>query len=59
VHVLVLASRTTDFSFPSDHAVLAGAVAAALMVGTRGYAGAHLPGDVLAGIRLRVPLIAG
>ena len=55
----MLASRTTDFSFPSDHAVLAGAVAAALVAGTRGYAGAHLPGDVLAGIRLRVPLIAG
>lgn len=27
-HVLLLAHRTTDFSFPSDHAVMAGAVAA-------------------------------
>jgi membrane-associated phospholipid phosphatase len=27
-HVLVLVPRTTDFSFPSDHAVMAGAVAA-------------------------------
>jgi undecaprenyl-diphosphatase len=27
-HVLVLVHRTTDFSFPSDHAVMAGAVAA-------------------------------
>ena len=30
--VLVLASRTTDFSFPSDHALMAGAVAAGLLV---------------------------
>ena len=29
-HVLVLVPRTTDFSFPSDHAVMAGAVAAGL-----------------------------
>jgi len=29
-HVLVLVPRSTDFSFPSDHAVMAGAVAAGL-----------------------------
>lgn len=29
-HILVLATRSTDFSFPSDHAVMAGAVAAGL-----------------------------
>ena len=29
-HVLVLVSRTSDFSFPSDHAVMAGAVATGL-----------------------------
>ena len=31
-HLLVLADRTTDFSFPSDHAVMAGAVAAGLLI---------------------------
>jgi undecaprenyl-diphosphatase len=30
--LLVLATRTTDFSFPSDHAVMAGAVAAGLLL---------------------------
>lgn len=34
-HVLVLASRSTDFSFPSDHAVMAGAVAAGVLVADR------------------------
>jgi membrane-associated phospholipid phosphatase len=35
-HILVLAHRSTDFSFPSDHAVMAGAVAAGLwLVSTR------------------------
>lgn len=29
-HLLVLATRSADYSFPSDHAVMAGAVAAAL-----------------------------
>jgi len=29
-HILVLAHRSADFSFPSDHAVMAGAVAAGL-----------------------------
>lgn len=33
VHVLV--DKTTDFSFPSDHALVAGAVAAALLVANR------------------------
>ncbi len=31
-HVLVLVSRTTDFSFPSDHAVMAGAVAGGVLL---------------------------
>ena len=34
-HVLVLVSRSTDYSFPSDHAVMAGAVASALMLTDR------------------------
>ncbi len=68
-HVHVLISRTTDASFPSDHAVVAGAVVAglllarrrlgaaavvlALMMGAaRVYAGAHYPGDVIAGLLL-------
>jgi undecaprenyl-diphosphatase len=34
-HLLVLASRTSDFSFPSDHAVMAGAVAAGLLLVSR------------------------
>jgi undecaprenyl-diphosphatase len=35
-HAVVLVSRTTDFSFPSDHAVMAGAVAAGVwFAGTR------------------------
>lgn len=35
-HVLVLVPRTTDFAFPSDHSVMAGAVAAgALLVDRR------------------------
>lgn len=33
--LLVLASRTSDFSFPSDHAVMAGAVAAGLLLSGR------------------------
>jgi membrane-associated phospholipid phosphatase len=33
--LLVLASRTNDFSFPSDHAVMAGAVAAGLLLVSR------------------------
>jgi undecaprenyl-diphosphatase len=31
-HILRLAAFTTDFSFPSDHAVMAGAVAASLLL---------------------------
>jgi undecaprenyl-diphosphatase len=34
-HVLVLVSRTSDFSFPSDHAVMAGAVTAGLFLVSR------------------------
>lgn len=34
-HLLVLASRTSDFSFPSDHAVMAGAAAAGLFLVSR------------------------
>jgi membrane-associated phospholipid phosphatase len=33
--ILVLAHRSTDFSFPSDHAVMAGAVAAGLWLVSR------------------------
>lgn len=38
--VLVLVHRSTDFSFPSDHAVMAGAVAAGLWFGSRSLAAA-------------------
>lgn len=34
-HVEVLVSRSTDFSFPSDHAVMAGAVAAGVLLADR------------------------
>lgn len=34
-HALVLVSRSTDFSFPSDHAVMAGAVAAGVLLAHR------------------------
>jgi membrane-associated phospholipid phosphatase len=34
-HVLVLGSRSTDFSFPSDHAVMAGAVTAGIFLANR------------------------
>lgn len=34
-NLLVLATRTGDFSFPSDHAVMAGAVAAGLLLVSR------------------------
>ena len=34
-HALVLISRTTDFSFPSDHAVMAGAVAIGVLLVNR------------------------
>jgi len=35
-HALVLVPRTTDFSFPSDHAVMAGAAAAGVLLVHRG-----------------------
>lgn len=34
-HALVLVARSTDFSFPSDHAVMAGAVAAGVLLSHR------------------------
>lgn len=34
-HTLVLVSRSTDYSFPSDHAVMAGAVAAGVLLAGR------------------------
>jgi undecaprenyl-diphosphatase len=34
-HLLVLATRTSDFSFPSDHAVMAGAAATGLLLVSR------------------------
>ncbi len=34
-HALVLVSRSADYSFPSDHAVMAGAVAAGVMLAHR------------------------
>ena len=34
-HVLVLVSRSSDYSFPSDHAVMAGAVAAGVFLVSR------------------------
>lgn len=34
-HILVLAARSADFSFPSDHAVMAGAAAAGLWLASR------------------------
>lgn len=34
-HALLLVSKSSDFSFPSDHAVMAGAVAAGLLIAFR------------------------
>lgn len=34
-HILVLVNRSTDYSFPSDHAVMAGAAAAGLLLVSR------------------------
>ena len=45
VHVLI--ARTTDFSFPSDHATVAGAVAAGLLFANRRWG---IVGCVLAGV---------
>ena len=64
--VLVLATRSADFSFPSDHAVMAGAVAVGLvfrlaalaavaalvMAFARVYIAAHYPADVAVGLVL-------
>ena len=68
--ILVLAHHSTDPSFPSDHAVMAGAaaalfavdwllgeiaaVAAVLMAFARVYIGAHYPTDVVVGLGLGV-----
>ena len=38
-HLLVLATRTSDFSFPSDHAVMAGAAATGLLIASRRLGG--------------------
>jgi undecaprenyl-diphosphatase len=46
-HLLVLASRTRDFSFPSDHAVMAGAVAAGLLLVSRRLGRAAVAAAVL------------
>lgn len=45
VHVLV--NRTADFSFPSDHATVAGSVAAGLLLANRRWG---IVGSVLAGV---------
>ncbi|MBB6629755.1 phosphatase PAP2 family protein [Nocardioides sp. KIGAM211] len=47
-HVLVLVHRTSDFSFPSDHAVMAGAVAAGVLLAHRTLAGVGLVAVVAA-----------
>ena len=68
--ILVLAHHSTDPSFPSDHAVMAGAAAAlfavdwllgeiaafaaVLMAFARVYIGAHYPTDVVVGLGLGV-----
>jgi len=45
-HVLVLVERSTDYSFPSDHAVMAGAVAAGILL-THRRLGALVSGAAL------------
>lgn len=70
MHLLVY--RTKDFSFASDHATIAGAVAAAgglprcimgVMAAAHGFArvyvGARYPGDVLAGLLLGAVVVLG
>jgi undecaprenyl-diphosphatase len=52
---LVLVARTADFSFPSDHAVMAGGVAAGLLLVTRGLGAlAGLAAAVMAADRVYV-----
>jgi membrane-associated phospholipid phosphatase len=46
-HIRVLAHRSTDYSFPSDHAVMAGAVAAGLFLVSRRLGLAALAGALL------------
>ncbi len=46
-HALVLVNRTSDFSFPSDHAVMAGAVAAGLIILSRRWTVVAVIGAVL------------
>jgi membrane-associated phospholipid phosphatase len=53
--LLVLASRTSDFSFPSDHAVMAGAAAAGLwLVSRRLCAVATIAAVVMASARVYI-----
>ena len=54
-HVTVLVARSTDYSFPSDHAVMAGAVAAGILLVDRrlGLAAAFLA-VLMAGARVYV-----
>ena len=54
-HALLLVAKTTDFSFPSDHAVMAGAVAAGLfLVSRRLGLAAALAAGVMAATRVYV-----
>lgn len=46
-HALVLVARSHDFSFPSDHAVMAGAVAAGLLLTHRRLGGVTLAAAIV------------
>jgi membrane-associated phospholipid phosphatase len=48
--ILVLAQRSADFSFPSDHAVMAGAAAAGLWLCTRSLAAVATAAALLMGL---------
>jgi membrane-associated phospholipid phosphatase len=52
--ILVLATPSTDFSFPSDHSTMAGALTAGLFLV---YIAAHYPYDVLAGLTLGAAVV--